>query len=221
MTLVAAWYPILPLNLCEYKVFRLGTTASIIFDLIFLSEHYPEECHKQWLALGLISEWCLKYTNSKDCSSHFSTLVFSLKCSSWSATPIKNLGLFLSWFLGWTLYTGMPQTMVSPGPHLWVSIPSTKFKRLHLSYSTLIFLNEQYSEECHKQWLALGLISELVPQVQNSKIIPADLALRPNSSVFEIKLNILYSLDQLHIEWENLSWYIVRYSILGKFFVQT
>ena len=31
-------------------------------------------------------------------------------------------------------------------------------------------LGEHYSEECHKHWLALGLISELVSQVQNSKI---------------------------------------------------
>ena len=33
-------------------------------------------------------------------------------------------------------------------------------------------LGEHYAEDCHKQWLALDLISELVSQVQNSKIKP-------------------------------------------------
>ena len=28
------------------------------------------------------------------------------------------------------------------------------------------------AEECHKQWLALGLISVLVSKVQSSKVIP-------------------------------------------------
>ena len=42
-----------------------------------------------------------------------------------------------------------------------------------LEYLFLVdLLGEHYAEECHKQWLALGLISELVSQVQNSKIIP-------------------------------------------------
>ena len=30
-------------------------------------------------------------------------------------------------------------------------------------------LGEHYAEECHKQWLPLGLISELVSQVQKFK----------------------------------------------------
>ena len=168
----------------------------------------------------------------------------------------------------------MLQTMVSPGPHLWVVSQVQKFKRLYLSFSTLVsslkcsipaefrshifegktislvkkactwswsatppssildfsflvdLLGEHYAEKCHKQWLALGLISELVPQVQISKIIPLILGtqhqqtlhINPTSSVFEIKLNILYSLNQLYIEWKNLSWKIFRYSILGKLF---
>ena len=57
----------------------------------------------------------------------FSTLVFSLKCSSWSAISHQVSWIFL----------------------------------------LVDFLGEHYTEECHKQWLALGLTSELVSQVQN------------------------------------------------------
>ena len=65
----------------------------------------------------------------------------------------------------------------------------------------MIFLNEHYSEECHKQWLALGLISELVPQVQTlPRLYQQTLHL---DSIFEIKLNILYSLDQVNCLLQN------------------
>ena len=73
------------------------------------------------------------------------------------------------------------------------------------SLENTFFLLDADAEERHKQWLSLGLISVLVSKAQSSKIIPADLALRSNSSVFEIKLNVLHSLDQIYIEWENLS----------------
>ena len=89
MTSVAAWYPILPLNLCEYKVFRLGT-ASIIFGF---------------------------------------------------------------YFLHWTLCRGMPQTMVSPGPHLWEVSWYSKIHKItigpHFPWSvTLVFsLMLQYFQQ--------------------------------------------------------------------------
>ena len=39
-------------------------------------------------------------------------------------------------------------------------------------FEHVIFLDEHYSEECHKQWLALGLISELVSQAQIQRLYP-------------------------------------------------
>ena len=47
----------------------------------------------------------------------------------------------------------------SPINHFWIF------------FNHLIFLGEHYTEECHKQWLALEVISELVSQVQIQYIL--------------------------------------------------
>ena len=45
-------------------------------------------------------------------------------------------------------------------------------QRVILKKNFFFYLLGAHAEECHKQWLALGFISVLVSQVQNSKIIP-------------------------------------------------
>ena len=46
------------------------------------------------------------------------------------------------------------------------------FIRQRVTLKKTFYLLGPDAEECHKQWLALGLISVLVSKVQSSKIIP-------------------------------------------------
>ena len=114
-------------------------------------------------------------------------------------SPSSILDFSFGQFLGWTLYRGMPQTMVSLGlAFLWIVFTQeikskddwcssakseyfvlTEIQKIVSLIFNIDFLGWTLLREMPQQWLALGLISELAPKYKIQDYT-SRLALRSN-----------------------------------------